>query len=256
MLGLCRAWMCCRVALRCADLVMTQKVLLDNVAPLQVSAELRAAVLARGDPRVAATILATQQLPGSLQEQARSPYQLSGTPSAPTQMGAAAQLSALDAVQEFAQTLTKPGVTRHQLLWLLSTAGSLGSPSVAFYPPLSTAFIMWLGRMSEECLAEKDEGLWCAAAVAQVHLTEAAGGDEQLAAMLLGSGATEQEFLRCVCLLPVQQGVRHMVGRSSRMHAHSVCQTSWCSTKQHYSAQGIKSEAILQRCSQSTALHD
>jgi hypothetical protein len=91
-----------------------------------------------------------------------------------------------------------PGTTRQQLAKLFSTAGSLRSPSTAFDPALSMALAEWLGLMVEVDELGKQEGLLFAAAAAQIHLFEAAGGDAQLAALLLGSGACEEEFLRCV----------------------------------------------------------
>jgi hypothetical protein len=172
---------------------MTQQGPLHYVAPVQVSAELRASVLARGDPRATATLLATRQLPGLLQEQARSPYQHSSTPSGPTQAGAAD-----DAAREFAQAITRSGTTPQQLWKLLSTSGSPGPQSFAFDPALNTAFGVWLDRMPESRVTEDPEGLWFAAAVAQMHIAKAAGDDKQLAALLSGPEATEPEFLRCV----------------------------------------------------------
>jgi hypothetical protein len=226
----------CRAALRCADAVSKDSIcsLFEAKARL-VSAELRAIVLARGEPKRAAEIQALGgRLPTKMLSQAASPYLVvtgstapsnqssrkgsrrSARGSSPRQDASAApvtqqaalaaaaartQSSALSiqqAADMLQQQLLQPNrqPSTADILQLSCRASSLGPELRAFDPALVNSLQNILTDGVNADLA-KDGALWFAAALAQLRLVEQARDSPVLAEIVAGSGVLEDEYLRC-----------------------------------------------------------
>lgn len=145
--------------------------------------ELQGRALARGDRRLTAQIQATGKLPSAVREWAGAAYPTSKAPAA--------------AADELLLLLTaQPGsISSGAIAKLLTSAGSADAVPQAYDPALCTA----LEQMVLESLQKRKhtlDDLWFMVGLLQHRLLQAAGGDVEMEALLLGPGTLTTEHLK------------------------------------------------------------
>jgi len=133
------------------------------------------------------------QLPLELQARAATAYSLEPSAAASSEGFPAAEL--LDTF------LLGWGdkLTTNNVVGLISASPSLGPESQPFDPALTSALQAWLEKLQYGLEGIPGGGgaqPWFAAALMQLRLQEAAQGDQELAGLLVGAGAVQEEYLR------------------------------------------------------------
>jgi hypothetical protein len=173
-------------------------------------------VLARGSAALRAEIEALGwKLPQKMQQQVLTAYAVTAGSKAPSvasnrrgkrgaEAGTAALQGNLLSIEQAAETLYQQLMQRNNqpsravILQLLCATGSPGPQPRAFDPALVPGFRELLKPPRELDIDKDGAPVWFAAALLQLQLCEQAKGDPILTDILDGSGALDDEYLRCV----------------------------------------------------------
>jgi hypothetical protein len=200
----------CRIAVRCAAALETDTIISVLPAGAQdATAQLRAAVIARGRPRVAAEVLARGKPQGADEAQALSPFTVSASSRSSAQQRnarrpqtppPAATSSVGDAAWElYGHSVSNVSVLTPQVvLKLLCTAGSPAEQPQEFDAALSQGLAALFEELRHQKVKREGMPTWLAAAIQQAELYEVAKrtGGSDLETILLGRGATDAAYLR------------------------------------------------------------
>lgn len=202
-----------RSALLCANILACQSLAgtLPSAAPV-TSTKLRAAIIAKGVPQLAATVEALGKVPRACEADAVTPFAASTSSAAvaprsrgklPAKQGTKLLLSPEAAAEQLYQQIVQPRsqLTLEAAVTLFCTAGSPDPQPRAYEQALCLGLADQIKASCSERADPYGTSLWLDAALLHERLYAAADGDAELAAVMLGSGATEEAYIRWVCRL-------------------------------------------------------
>jgi hypothetical protein len=197
----------CRIALRCATALEKDAIISILPAGAQdAAAQMRATVIARGRPKIAAEVSARGKPQGVNEAQALSPFAVSTSSSSernkkrPQAPPAAATSSVGDAAWELHSHLVSSSnvLTPQSVLKLLCTAGSPGEQQQQYDLALSQGLFVMLEELRYKVIKLENMPAWLVAAIQHAELYDTAEemGGSDIEMLVLGRGATEAAYIR------------------------------------------------------------